>query len=428
MKQKIFLIVTVVIFALNVYANKKNIDEYSTDSLTYEQNQLLYNVQKIIEDNNYDSAIIEINNYLKTESSKEHYLIYLSLGNAYSAINEFEHSQNAYNKGLKLKTNSIHIRNNLGRLYFENGEYYKAANQFIHIISLQSFPEKNYLFLIASSYLNSENYLAALEAFKKAVFYYPDDYDFRYGIIQTLFYLDRAVEALPVCLDTINLYPDNNELRLLLSQLYIQSNDYINALKTLEFIVYTGHSTKEIYLTLSDLYSYFGMYEETVYYYEKILNENNVGFEDYYRLANAYYMGYNNEKALEYINKSLQIDMNMESFFMKGKLLFELEKYEEALDTFKQAKKIFTNNGELFYLLGLTYLNLNNYIKAEETFRTAMMFDNFRHQSLARLGEIKYYSGNIQQALEYYYEAYKENPTNTEYQKMLEFFQTELNK
>lgn len=427
MKPKIFLIITLIICSFSLFANENKTDSInSTESLTYEQNQLLYNVQKNLEDNNYDSAIKEINDSLKTEAVKEHYLIYMALGNAYSLKNNIKQAENSYEKGLTLNPNATLLRNNLGRLYFENEKYYKAANQFIHIISDQKFPEKNYLLLIASSYLNENNYLAALETFKNAVFYYPDDYDFRYGIIQTLFYLDRADEALPVCKDTIKLYPVNNELRLLLAQLYIQSEEYLKALQTLEYIVYTGHSTKEIYLSLSDLYSYFGMYEETVLNYQKILETGNITFQDYYHLANAYYMGYNNEKALEYIEKSLQTEKNSEAFLMKGKLLFEFEKYNEALETFIEAKKISTNSGELLYMLGLTYLHLNNYTKAEENFRTAKMFDNYRHQALARLGDIKYYSADIPQALEYYYDAFKENPTNTEYQKMVEFLQTEL--
>lgn len=377
---KIFLFFLLVIFIFNFSI-------LFSKELNSKQNELLFNVQTYMDANKYDTAINIILTFLE-DKNYEHHKIYLALGNAYYIQNNFEKAENAYIKGLSLSHNNELLRNNLGRLYFENQQYYNSAEQFRHIISKQKIPDKNLLLLIAYSYNNENNYIAALETFKKGIFYFPENLDFRFGIIQTLFYLDRIKEALPICKDTLRIHPDNHELRLLLAKLYISNYEYIKAIETLKVLYYTNKGTKEIYLTLADLYSYYGMYDETIYFYTKILSEDDISYRDYFRLANAYFMTFKNEKSLKFVNKGIAVEKNSDIILLKLKILYELEKYNEAIETINLEKQYLNNTGELFYLKGLIYLKLGDYKNAKKYFRSAKIFDDYRKQSTARLKEL----------------------------------------
>ena len=83
----------------------------------------------------------------------------------------------------------------------------------------------------------------------------------------------------------------------------------------------------------------------------------------------AYQLGYNSEtknEALEYFDKAIELGGNDAWIFeTKGVILLDLEKYEEALESFKKAYAS-DNNGWYLYAMGRCLRGLERYEEAIE--------------------------------------------------------------
>jgi tetratricopeptide (TPR) repeat protein len=419
-----FFLVLIIIF---FYENFDAAEKKSIEQLSNNQKTLLYSVQQKVKKKQLDSAIKEINDFLIKFPSEKHYLIYLSKGNIYILKNQKDTAIKIFKKGLVLNPGSIELTNNIAELYYEKKDFQKAADYFIITSENQKIPKKNILLLIASCYLNDENYISALETFKKGAYYYGDALEFKQGIIECLLSLERYDDALPICKQILKKHPFKKDIRLFLSQLYIQTEEYKNAIYELKKMVFLYQADKKIYLTLADLYSYFGMYNETINNYVIIEKSEMLGYKDLLTIAKAYYYSYKNIQALKYLDKALKLKPTKEILKLKCKIFFDNNQYTLALNVLKKIKKMQKMDGEIYYLFGLTYLQLNYYEKSEEQFHNAKLFENYKDKSLARIGDIKYYKGNIPQALAFYSQAYKLNPLEKEYSKMIKILQAENN-
>ena len=81
--------------------------------------------------------------------------------------------------------------------------------------------------------------------------------------------------------------------------------------------------------------------------------------------------------------------------------LFELQRFEDAIEQYRyllESSAVQTGQGEIWYLLGLTYLQLSNYLESEEALQKAKLEN-------PGLDGLDYYIGICQMSREAYAEA-----------------------
>ncbi len=104
---------------------------------------------------------------------------------------------------------------------------------------------------------------------------------------------------------------------------------------------------------------------------EQIKNEPDNYFY-YSARGTAYYkMGFL-EKALDDLNVATNLDSeNWELFFNKGVVLYDLKRYEQAIDAYTKSAS-FNESADVFNNRGLTYIRLEKYFLAIQDFTTAI--------------------------------------------------------
>ncbi|AAK42821.1 tetratricopeptide repeat protein [Saccharolobus solfataricus] len=88
----------------------------------------------------------------------------------------------------------------------------------------------------------------------------------------------------------------------------------------------------------------------------------------YYYMANILYELEDYEKALEKVNKALEIDDSSEVHKLRGDILFQLKKYNEAIEEYKTN----LNDDKNLYAIAYTYFTMGKYDQALEYFNKAI--------------------------------------------------------
>ena len=100
-----------------------------------------------------------------------------------------------------------------------------------------------------------------------------------------------------------------------------------------------------------------------------------------YEAARLQYNQKNYEKALEFINKSLNTSQKAEYFIFQGDILQELHKYEDAIASYSKAVTEATdtisleNNKQAYTKLAITYINTEKYDLANDNVEKALGID-----------------------------------------------------
>ena len=192
------------------------------------------------------------------------------------------------------------------------------------------------------------------------------------GIIYN--YLGRYEDALPFLLRAKELGRDDEWLNTEIAVSLGRSGNVKEAIEKLKktlTMVNENEINQRIFIN-SELAWLYGSLEEPQP--EEALKYLNVakelGREDAWLYSQiAYQLGYNSEtknEALEYFDKAIELGGNDTWIFeTKGVILLDLEKYEEALDSFKNAYDS-SNNGWYLYSMGRCLRGLERYEEAIE--------------------------------------------------------------
>ena len=228
------------------------------------------------------------------------------------------------------------------------------------------------LLLKGKLYNRNENYIDALKFFRKALATFKENED-----------------TLNIAMTQINL-----------GNLYKNLNNFeesaIYYRKSLEAFKILGLSEKisSCYNNLGNLYKRTKQYDSTKYYYRKALAIRQVGendlsmaflhhnFSDLFLRMNAF------DSAFFYINKALEYHSKLqnspsinESYFVKGKIHYELENYEASIENFKYGLRdssfLFKNLILFGHLkLAQAYGKVGKYVESVHHFNTYLWIND----------------------------------------------------
>ena len=261
----------------------------------------------------------------------------------------------------------------LGWCYRLLGDYEKALGY--HIKSQEEGRNDAWInFEIAICYENLNDYEKALEYALISYELDKDEVNVLSEIGWLYNYMGKYEDALPFLLKAQELGRNDEGINTEIAVSLGRSGNVKEAIEKLKkslTMVDQNDINQRIFIN-SELGWYYGKLEEP--YPEEALKYLNIakdlGREDAWLYSQiAYQLGYNSEtknEALEYFDKAIELGGNDAWIFeTKGVILLDLEKYEEALESFKKAYAS-DNNGWYLYAMGRCLRGLERYEEAIE--------------------------------------------------------------
>jgi superkiller protein 3 len=436
--------------------------------------------------NDFSSSIKEYGNALDNSSESEDILnsleriwqkkvdenpkdaeAHANLGVVYQKEKRYSEALEEYNKAVSLNPANINTRINIGTLYQEQKNYAGALDIYNSILQMQ--PQNTSVMLSKAQCLKElkrneeaineykailnldmKNTTAKAELFDllkdtmpteqvldflyKNVQNSPTNADSYYEFAYELHNAGKIDDAIVYYNQTIKLDNTKIDAYINLSQAYMQKDDYSKAYETIQQAmklapnnelvkkqyntVLNDYSTNTYNLASNDFQS--GNYQKAIEEYMKIspaTSDSLIGIAASYQSLN------NNEKAIEYYKKAMELDSSNSELpyyiasiyantndFEKAKTYIDIslaknssntqakelsdyikikqtegiladavqkydeEKYKDAITLFDKVLKITPDNATVYYYRALTYDALNNYQKAISDYKSTLKY------------------------------------------------------
>lgn len=230
-----------------------------------------------------------------------------------------------------------------------------------------------------------------------------DDSDTLYLLGNTLFQLGFLNETKRVYNHLIDIHPEDDELKIYLAEIEIEDGNELEALDLLHSI----HSTSEMYpqalLVEADYYHLNGLPEVSL----QKLNEAEQLLEDElvikFAIAEVYFTIADYQNAISKYNVIVEQGVEEISGTLisarLGSCYLMIGDYVQAIDFLEDALS-YKDDPEVFYQLGLVYVQQEEYVKAIEPLNQAVEIDPSLTGAHILLAEVYEKLGDMKQALE----------------------------
>jgi tetratricopeptide (TPR) repeat protein len=194
---------------------------------------------------------------------------------------------------------------------------------------------------------------------------------------------------------TVTKFPENTDALMKLSELYFIVKQYQKAIENINKALKINENIARAYYLKGSIYRESGDTSRAVSSLETATEQDNNMVDAFYDLG-VIYAARKNPLAFEYFNNTLRINPTYaDAIYAKGKLLQDIGKYDEAIETYEFLLKTDNTYNQANYNIGAIYLDVKKeYKKAIEYFTQAVNLNNnwtaayfARGYSYARLGD-----------------------------------------
>ncbi|KAA9037673.1 tetratricopeptide repeat protein [Ginsengibacter hankyongi] len=214
------------------------------------------------------------------------------------------------------------------------------------------------------------------ESLKNAIKKYPDSLLLIQDLIEAYRNEGSYDSALTLTDDQIKKDSNNAYLWNMKATLHFENDDTLNAINSLEHAV-DIYPMPEYLVALGTIYAEVKN-PKSLIIADGLLKVNRVKSGADAMFVKGLYYSYNNDKtkAINYFDSSLHMDFTyMFSYREKAIALYDLEKYEEALEVLKRAVTVQNNFDEGYYWMGRCYEKLGKKDDAIQSYQTALLYD-----------------------------------------------------
>jgi tetratricopeptide (TPR) repeat protein len=228
------------------------------------------------------------------------------------------------------------------------------------------------------------------QSLKNAIQQYPDSLLLVQNLIET--YSDDGDYDSALALTDIQIKKDSGNAYLwnMKATLLFENEDTTHAIQALEQAA-NIYPLPEYLVALGTVYAEVKN-PKSLRIADELLKVNRVKSGKDAMFIKGLYYSYNNDKskAISYFDSSLQMDYTyMFSYREKAIALYDLGKYEEALQVLKRAVTIQNNFDEGYYWMGKCYEKLNRKDDAIQSYQTALLYDKIFTEAIEALEKIK---------------------------------------
>jgi tetratricopeptide (TPR) repeat protein len=254
-------------------------------------------------------------------------------------------------------TDSIHQNSSDPDLYYRRGMLlYKNNNNPPALRDLKkawSLSQKEqYAIGISNILLDKPD--SAVSFLHDALKMLPQSIPLHINLIQAYADGQKPGEALAICDKVIQQHPDQVAVLMMKSDLLEQQNDTTGSIRALEQAYRFAPSNEDLCYNLAFKFAQ-SKNPKVLALCDSLLGNDTIEkkAEPWY-FKGIYYSNINNKaKALEHFNKAIQSDYSfLDAYMDKGQVLYDEEKYAEAIGVFQLALKVSATYADAYYWLG----------------------------------------------------------------------------
>ncbi len=313
--------------------------------------------------------IISIFESISPESS----IIPILYGKIFINKKEYKKAESYLNKAIKIDPQNLQPKMELGKLYFYQNNINKALD-ILKVASENSSNPEAYYYL-AMIYEKMDRDKLAIQSYKRAITI--NDKDIRYikGLVE-IFYKNEdyqdIIDLLKNRIDSLS-----QEEIILLTNSYIKQNSYDNARKTIELLEIIKINDPEILYLYGYVHYKLNLYDKAITYLNKSLNIDLNFKKSIETLADVYFDKEQYEDAYLKYDKLINIEDNSiiennPSIIKKYAIcLYNIEKYEDAEKYLQLVLKKLRVDYEVYYYLGISQIKNSKYEQALENLLTS---------------------------------------------------------
>jgi superkiller protein 3 len=282
----------------------------------------------------------------------------------------------AYKKALSEADNpqdTIYIRLAIAEIYVKQENYYKALDEYLSILEIDSNNYKVYKNL-AEAYIKLDNPEAAAEAYEKANEIYPDDIEVLKKLANVYLDIENSEKAFELLEKIMKLEPNDLFIRIDLAKSCIAMNNDARAIEELEKVIKKEPRNVEAIGVLVDYHIIKKDYNNALEYIDKIkeyIPKSPFG----YKKAGEIYEITGDSFASHY-NFGFYHDLKGEKQLAIDEFTWALEKYPENFEILHKLANLYEEIGE-------EYIAAEYYLKAYK-------LDKENLQPLKKLSDIYY--------------------------------------
>lgn len=326
------------------------------------------------------------------------------IGKIYFDKNELEKSYDVFKK-LERITENDEVLNYLGLFALED-ENFTAAVKYFSKASSMAKNKSVYLFNLANAYFLNGWIDEAKEAYKKAIGLEPENSDYRYSL-SYLYYRQKDFEkARNEVKYILELDSKHIQARVLDALLKYENKDYLGAQIILEENLKSYGDDSFTKSALAKVYTELFIFEKA----EKILGDLTNEFPENtsYKadFADLYIKEKKFVKALELVEKIIKDNENyLEAYVIGAKAAYEKDDIEKAKDFAQDAIALDINCSEGYYYLSLVRMREKDFDEAAECMKRAIFYDINNPKYYAAMSDLYKNNEDIKTAFEYIKEA-----------------------
>lgn len=364
-----------------------------------------------IEFNLFQRAII-LYNEIDDKNSLDNESIYL-VGSCYYTLQDYENAEIVAKELYEKNPDYVNTKILLANIAYQKQEFDVAKKFLSQIEESQLTPSAYYL--IGQICVATKEYQKATDYIAKALESSPNNLEFLFALATAYYFLGWLDEAQKILTKAKTIKPDSISILYLNAEIYFLQNKLDFALELISSILNIDNNHTNAKLLKANIYIKKGLADIARIDIQKILKdepENIFALKLYYD-ANLILNFY--DECLKTLEKILVIEPNNVSYLCKlATILCELGRWDDAKNIIINVFNITEEYEEAYQIALKIYLNLNNFIKAEEVAKNWIKLNpnsDYAHFILAKILMIN----NDVKAFEHISNALNLNPQNAEY-------------
>jgi tetratricopeptide (TPR) repeat protein len=330
------------------------------------------------------------------------------LANLYFQNGQIPEAAIQYQQALTKFPDFRRAHKNAGLLILQTGDFAGSLEHLTRAVELGDRDARTYG-LIGYAYLNTENFLAAEQAYRNAVFYDPKSRDWKLGLARSLQALQKHEEAVAHFASLIDENPDDVVAWKGQANAYLELDQPLAAAVNLEALRALGEADSQSLVLLGDIYMKEGMPDLARDAYLEVIrsDKDGVRYETAYRAAELLYRtrAYGESRDLiasidKRYAKSLDAEDEIELTTLKAKLARAQGRDKEAADLLSAIVKRDGTRGDALLELASYYQDKGDSARALMLVEQAENIEAFRYDALLQHAQFMVAASDYRKAAE----------------------------
>ncbi|MCT4594219.1 MAG: tetratricopeptide repeat protein [Anaeromicrobium sp.] len=333
--------------------------------------------------NNLSWAYYELGDYEKSikyikESLRilpNDHVEYFNGAKAYFELGHVDRALDYYKKAAETTTEYYESYFGMGRCYYEKGEYKKALEAFNKYLEYNKDSINTHLFKVYC-YLYDSKEGEALTYIDNLMKTYPDNENIYYDkaeVLKTIGDYDKIKEFYH---DYIEKFSEKGNLECEMGRMAYGEGRFEDALNYFKRAIEKDRKNEYYHVAIGYTYRELGELEKAYEYGKKAIDLNNDSYTAYTLLGDVEITKGDYKRAIENFNKSIDLEPDFESAY-EGKLasLYLNKRYEKVIEIGLEYEKIFEKNYGISLYLGNSYFQLLKYKEAIDEYKNIYSID-----------------------------------------------------